>query len=89
MSSVTWNLSLGRNHKEIERQVYTFMTLIGDVGGFNGAIILFPTFFMSFYSSFMFNQSIEKELPTRRTNKKASLTLRDRLSENVPIEALT
>lgn len=39
----------------LERQVYTFMTFIGDVGGFNGAIIIVPSFFLSIYAGRMFN----------------------------------
>ena len=45
-----WTIQLGKNKKLIQRQVYTFMTLIGDFGGFNGAVIMFPAFFLSFYS---------------------------------------
>ena len=32
---------------ESERQVYTFFTMIGDIGGFNGAIIILPAFLMA------------------------------------------
>ena len=32
---------------ESERQVYTFFTLIGDIGGFNGAIIILPAYLMA------------------------------------------
>ena len=41
-----------------ERQVYTFFTLIGDLGGFNDGITIIPAFLLSFYSSRMFNASI-------------------------------
>ena len=34
-----------------ERSAYTLFTLLGDFGGFQGAIIIFPSFLMSFYSS--------------------------------------
>ena len=32
---------------EKERQVYTFFTMIGDIGGFNGAITILPAFLMA------------------------------------------
>ena len=72
------------------------MELLGDIGGFNSAIIIFPSFFLSFYSSLMFHQTVGEELPTRKTNQKeaesghpASFTLQDKLKEGVPIDALT
>ena len=39
---------------EYERKVYTLMTLIGDIGGFQGAIIILPAFLLSFYAPKMF-----------------------------------
>ena len=33
-----------------ERQVYTFITLMGDVGGFNEAVLIFPTIIMAYLS---------------------------------------
>ena len=65
-TSYSWKIELGKNKREISRQVYTIFTLIGDFGGFNGAIIMFPAFFLSFYNSIMYNQAIEKELPVRK-----------------------
>ena len=37
-----------------ERKAYTFMTLIGDIGGFNGAVFIFPAFLLSWYNEKMF-----------------------------------
>ena len=54
--SVTMQLS--ENKYIYERSVYTFFTLIGDVGGFNGAIIILPTFVMAIYSERMYKGSI-------------------------------
>ena len=65
-----------------ERNYYTFMTLIGDVGGFNGAIILFPAFIMSFYSSHMFSSSLYSKFPVKRkklTNSKNQNALQRKL----------
>ena len=46
------------------------MTLIGDVGGFNSAIILFPTFIMSFFSSRIFDSSVYSDMPKKKKYKK-------------------
>ena len=44
--------------------------LLGDLGGFNSAITLLPSFLMSFYSQGMFQRAIAAELPTRSARKK-------------------
>ena len=49
-----------------ERSAYTFLMLIGDLGGFNGAILLFQGFIMSFYSSHLFKSKLAQEIPVRR-----------------------
>ena len=38
-----------------EREFYTLMTFIGDVGGFNSAMTLFPMVIMSFYNQKMYS----------------------------------
>ena len=45
------------------RSKYTLFEMIGDLGGFNGAIILFPAYFMSLYSSLMFQKDTTEEAP--------------------------
>lgn len=52
-----------------ERQVYTLFTLIGDVGGFNAAVIILPAYLLSIYSDKMYKASIQKEIPVRSANK--------------------
>ena len=47
-------LQLSANKYIYERNVYTFFSLIGDVGGFNGAIVIVPTFLMAIYSERMY-----------------------------------
>ncbi len=37
-----------------ERSKYTVFVLLGDVGGFNGAIMILPAYLMSFYSEKMY-----------------------------------
>ena len=63
-----------------EREAYTLMTLIADVGGFNGAIIILPSFFMSIYSSKMYEESVSREIPTkRRKRNQTANSLRNKL----------
>ena len=57
------NFSLSQNKRLIERHAYTFMTLVGDIGGFTGAIIGLPAYFLSWYSNRMFTASIYEEMP--------------------------
>ena len=52
------SLSLSANKYVHERSVYTFFTLIGDVGGFNGAIVILPTFLMALYNQRMYQGAI-------------------------------
>ena len=54
-----------------ERQAYTFMILIGDIGGFNGAVFIFPAFIMSWYNQKMFTSSLYEELPVKKKKSKA------------------
>ena len=51
-------MQLSENKYIYERSVYTFFNLIADVGGFNGAIIILPTFVMAIYSKRMYKGSI-------------------------------
>ena len=73
-----------------ERKAYTFFTLLGDVGGFNGAIIIFPLLLMSRYSGSMYNAAIKSEIPIRKSQKKTPL-LRQKLLQagTTQIEPLT
>ena len=59
-------MMLSSNKYTYERSVYTFFSLIGDVGGFNGAIIILPTFLMAIYSEKMYQSSIQGEIPARK-----------------------
>ena len=52
-----------------ERQVYTFMTLVGDVGGFNGAVIVFPAVLLSFFSERMYHKAIAEDMPVKDAAK--------------------
>ena len=50
----------------LERVQYSFFTMLGDIGGFNGAIIIFPSYLMSWYAERMFNASIYEEMPVKK-----------------------
>ena len=45
------------------RSAYTFLTLLGDFGGFNDAIVYLISIFMSVYSAKMYAAHITSELP--------------------------
>ena len=53
---VEFQITMMLHHLErvYERQSYTFMMMVGDIGGFNSAVIVVPTLFMSYYSSLMY-----------------------------------
>ena len=79
-------LALSNRKYLYERSVYTLFTLIGDVGGFNGAIVILPTFLMAIYSERMFKGSISEEIPARKKRKrsaiKQSFSLEEKLRAN-------
>ena len=72
------NISLIQSDKKktYERTTWTFFSFIGDVGGFNGAIGIFPTFIMSYYSSHMYQASVFNDVPvtSKRKSKKRSIS---------------
>ena len=45
------------------------MALIGDVGGFNSAMILIPNLLMSYFSFAMYKWAITEEMPVKKTQK--------------------
>ena len=49
-----------------EREVYTVMDALGDFGGFNDGIILFPAIIMHIYSQKMFLQDLFSLLPIKQ-----------------------
>ena len=65
--SVYFTLSDKRTN--YEREAYTFFQLIGDVGGFNSAIIFLPAFLMSYYNSHMYQLETAQEIPIRKPAK--------------------
>ena len=69
-AEINFRIKLSNKVHTYERQVYTIFTMVSDIGGFYGAIVIIPTLFVQFYSSRMFNMSLQEELPVRRTNTK-------------------
>ena len=57
-ASIVYEIALSNQKFEHERKFYTLMILIGDLGGFQGAIIILPAFLMSFYAPKMFEASL-------------------------------
>ena len=45
------------------------MTLIGDIGGFQGAIFMIPAFILSFYTPKMFEASLLSDMPVKKPKK--------------------
>ena len=64
-ASYEFEIFLSKKKNSYERQPYTIFALLGDFGGFNGAILGFASFFLSFYSSRMFSASLLEDLPVR------------------------
>ena len=50
--------TLSSTYHSFERQRYTVFALIGDLGGFLGAIVIIPTQLMSYYASGMLSRSL-------------------------------
>ena len=65
------DIKLDDTSKIYERTAYTFFMLIRDVGGFNGAIIIFPTFLMSHFSANKYSQAVYKGVPIKKKNKQS------------------
>ena len=70
LTSLEIKISISNRKNSLDRQVYSLLTLASDVGGFNGAIVIIPTYLMSFYSLRMFNASLLEEMPVRKNKKK-------------------
>ena len=68
--SIEFYFRLSIKQVTYERQVYSIFTALGDLGGFNSAIMGLPAFFMSIYSECMFNQSLREEIPVRKNKSR-------------------
>ena len=54
------------------RQAYTFMSFIGNFGGFKAAILIFPALLMAKYSERMYQSSVYQELPVKKKKQRSS-----------------
>ena len=80
------SIELSATVRQSERKRYTVLALLGDVGGFNDGIIIFPTLFLTYYSQIVFQSAISKEFLTKskkeRNRKKGRNTLKSRLASD-------
>ena len=71
------NIQLSDKKRQFERTVYSVIDLLGDAGGFYGAIVSVFSSIVSWYSTRMYQASISNEMPVkangRRTKRKSSL----------------
>lgn len=58
-------IKLSDKKSYFSRSAYTFLTLLGDFGGFNDALIFLISLFMSSYSAKMYAAHVTQELPYR------------------------
>ena len=63
-------LAMDETKHYYERQVYTFLQLLGDFGGFYGAIVMAPSFILSFYSPKMFDSDLISTVPSQKSQSK-------------------
>ena len=59
------------------------MTLIGDVGGFNGAIAIFPVVFLSFYSATMYQSDVFSKTSDKKARKNEPLPAEESLKQSL------
>ena len=65
--------------------MYTLLTLIGDIGGFQGAIFMIPAFLMSFYTPKMFEASLLSEITVKKPKKQGKRS-KNRRRDEPPLE---
>ena len=55
--------------------MYTFITLLGDIGGFIEAVVVFPAIIMAFFSQKMYRKAIAEDMPVKDTEEPWSTSL--------------
>ena len=58
MPSARLLIELSDSRSTYKREPYSFFALLGDFGGFNGAIIMLPALIMSFYAPRMYAAAV-------------------------------
>ena len=71
-------LNLSDKEQIYERSAYNMFTLIGDIGGFNGAITILPSYFMSIYSSQMFKMALSQDFKVHKSAKRSKKKKKNR-----------
>ena len=71
------------------REPYTAFALLGDFGGFNGAIIMFPALLMSFYTPRMYAAAVAHDTPVREPRSRNSKQKQHQLTAqtNIALES--
>ena len=62
--TVNFIIVLDNNKDYYERSAYTFLTLLGDFGGFNDAIFFLISLFLSSYSAKMYMATVVTQITT-------------------------
>ena len=87
MPSIQVELILDEKKWSHGREAYTLFTMIGDIGGFNSAITIFPSIVMGWYSSRMFQASMYQDVNIKKKQKsKDKNSLQKKLSSEEPFE---
>ena len=64
-------IKLSDKKKEMSRSAYTFFMMIGDMGGFYGAVVGAVSYAMSWYSARMFQTSVFAEMPYKKRKNRS------------------
>ena len=58
LARATLKIQLSDTRVKYSRSKYTLFILLGDFGGFNGAVLMFPAMLLSLYSQRMFTAAV-------------------------------
>ena len=53
-----------------ERQAYSLMTMLGDLGGFNSIVYILPSFVMGYFSQHIFKWTVANGYPVKIVKKR-------------------
>mmetsp|Transcript_19933 Transcript_19933/g.26909 ORF Transcript_19933/g.26909 Transcript_19933/m.26909 type:complete len:141 (+) Transcript_19933:751-1173(+) len=59
------DIHLSDRRNEYERSRYTLFALISDIGGFQGFLIILPSYFMAFWAAHMLRRSLASQTPVK------------------------
>ena len=58
--------------RSYERQVYSLVALLSDVGGFRDIILVFPTWIVGWFADKMYNAKVYSQIPKKKERKDSS-----------------